>query len=448
VDDIYVDFLMARRRESPELDLKWTVDISKPRFAELAKDIFAMSNYGGGHVLIGFKQKEKGGFEPTGVPEGFHIDQADLQQKFNAYSSDPITIGYREFERRIDGVARPFAIVYAPASTTPLYPKYDGFVRAPDGKEKRAFRRGDVLFRRGTQSIVASDSEMEFIKKRTEQTDYEISLLSGNPDRIEETMHSNLFFVRRFPEHVFSAKVRVDEVPFQAELATPFVFQSPWVYAFDDPSASPLRPLVENGTVQKHAVRDWLADKDHVSHLLWLLDQCLIWEARRLGMYRARPKKLFYPVREGETTRFEEWPGITRGSSRQVAAQMYAEQLGETVWVHPAADVHFTMIGDRLFLRIAPSYVLTADGRHVRRGEQEGTIITRLSYDEYNKLYLRNVLFWMSKLGGMDGSLRVLDGRIEVEADSMNARSAVGLRGDRPTLESVKSEPGPEDGGG
>src|SRR5438128_6060428 len=94
LDDIFVDFLMSKRRESPELDFKLTLDMSRYRFPEVAKDIFAMANYGGGYILVGFREKKTGGFDPVGLPAEFHIDQADLQQKFNAYSSDPLAIGY------------------------------------------------------------------------------------------------------------------------------------------------------------------------------------------------------------------------------------------------------------------------------------------------------------------------------------------------------------------
>ena len=193
LDDIFVDFLMSKKRESPDLDFKLTVDVSRYRFSDVAKDIFAMANYGGGYILIGFKQKETGGFEPVGVPQDFHVDQADLQQKFNAYCSDPLDIGYREFDYEVKEesgqlVIHKFALINAPPSTTALSPKNDGIVRSPDGREKTVFRRGEVLIRRGTQSTRASPAEVEWIKKRAEDAEYRISLISGNTDRIPEKL--------------------------------------------------------------------------------------------------------------------------------------------------------------------------------------------------------------------------------------------------------------------
>jgi hypothetical protein len=87
LDDVVVDFLLSQRRETAELDFKLTLDIRKGSdFAKIAKDIFAMSNYGGGYLIFGFKELKSGRFDPVGLPKDFHVDQATLQEKFNSYS--------------------------------------------------------------------------------------------------------------------------------------------------------------------------------------------------------------------------------------------------------------------------------------------------------------------------------------------------------------------------
>ncbi len=428
---------MSKRRESAEFDFKLIIDASRYKFPAVAKDIFAMANYGGGYILVGIKELSTGAFEPQGLPSDFHLDQADLQQKFNAYSSDPIEIGYREFEYPVDGESRRFALIYAPPSTSPLYPKSDGIVRGPKGRERTVFRRGVLLVRRGTQSIRASAREAKFIKKRCEETEYLISLISGNPDEVPEKLYSNFFDVLKLPDAVFSARLAVDKVPFQARLAVPLVVQSPYLYSFLNPHEEPMSTLVSKGSVEEHRVHDWLEDKDRRNILLWLLDSSLIWEARNRGMFEFS-KKIYFPLREGETERREPWPGMVRKSSRLVATEMYASQLGETVVVHPSVSVKFTFMAEKLYLRLVPSYVLTYDGRRVRRGEEEGTVITRLSYDDYNAAYLRNVFFWMSQFGPATVSLFLLDGLIAISALPVTTRIGFGIRSDRPTLSSIK----------
>lgn len=191
--DTMVDFLIDRDQEESFVDFKETLSISKNSpFAKIAKDLFAFSNYGGGFILTGFKERktpidetkeippeEKRRFIPVGLPADFCVDQADLQSKFNAYSSSPIIIDYREFQRKFSGTDRKFAAIYIPASSLVLKPTKDGTYADERGKSKNAFLANNILFRRGTQSIVASDEEVAFIKRRAEKEGYKLSILNG-----------------------------------------------------------------------------------------------------------------------------------------------------------------------------------------------------------------------------------------------------------------------------
>jgi predicted HTH transcriptional regulator len=69
MDEIVINFILSQKRETAELDFKLTLNIRKNSdFAKIAKDIFAMSNYGGGYILFGFKETKTGTFEPVGLP--------------------------------------------------------------------------------------------------------------------------------------------------------------------------------------------------------------------------------------------------------------------------------------------------------------------------------------------------------------------------------------------
>lgn len=106
--DMIVNFIIDKDKEEPYVDFKETISISKDSpFAKIAKDVFAFSNYGGGFMFIGFRDNKNAkstqekehtrNFEPVGVSDDFHLDQADFQVKFNAYSNHPIQLRYREF---------------------------------------------------------------------------------------------------------------------------------------------------------------------------------------------------------------------------------------------------------------------------------------------------------------------------------------------------------------
>ena len=98
LSEYVLDFLTSQKKECPYLDFKLTIHVGKNSdFPEVAKDIFAFSNYGGGWILIGWKEEKKNQYLPAGVPDDYKVDQATLQEKFNSYSSKPIQIEYKDF---------------------------------------------------------------------------------------------------------------------------------------------------------------------------------------------------------------------------------------------------------------------------------------------------------------------------------------------------------------
>jgi hypothetical protein len=50
-NDIIIDFLVSKNRETVEIDSKSSLDLSETKFPDSAKDVFAMWNYGGGSPL-------------------------------------------------------------------------------------------------------------------------------------------------------------------------------------------------------------------------------------------------------------------------------------------------------------------------------------------------------------------------------------------------------------
>ncbi len=126
LDDHVIDFLIGHDKEETYLDFKETISITRDYpFSELAKDFLASLNYGGGWVLVGFRDKPKSTLEedkkwkrqyiPVGLPPDFHVDQADLQTKYNSYCVHPVTILYSEFHRNLGNGERKFAVIYGSA---------------------------------------------------------------------------------------------------------------------------------------------------------------------------------------------------------------------------------------------------------------------------------------------------------------------------------------------
>lgn len=224
LSDYVVDFLISQRKESPILDFKKIISIRKDSdFPEIAKDIFAFSNYGGGWILIGWEETSPNMFVPVGLPEDYKVDQATLQEKFNSFTDSPIELLYKELNKdfkdlfikakeevrqKVNSISNKFAIIFIPPSYILLKPNKEGKYKKGE-KEKVVFSKDEYFYRRGTQNIHPSSYELQLIKKRLEKEQYRLSVLSGEPDKISEKIYSNLFKVTKCLSMYILAKRKI-----------------------------------------------------------------------------------------------------------------------------------------------------------------------------------------------------------------------------------------------
>jgi hypothetical protein len=442
LDDIVIDFVLFQRRETAELDFKFTLDVHKDSdFAKIAKDIFAMSNYGGGYILFGFKETRTGTFDPVGLPPDFHVDQATLQEKFNAYSNEPLTIGYSEVEKEIDGQKRKFAVIYVPPSICILKPVKYGVYTDTTGRAKKAFSKDEILIRRGTQSAHASQNEIKFIEKRARDTEYRIGLLSGKPDDVKENLYGNFFEVTTLPTHIFEAELpRNIRFAFFETKETPFIRQGDKIYSFCDLAQEPFGKYIRKDSLCKHELSSFLESQDKKILLTWLLNSEIRNAAIKKGLRHAQRNKnvYFYPTDSRE--RYETWKTRFKKSARLVARELYISQLRRSLFVHHAALISFTLISTKFYLKVLPEIVLTHDGYDTIQSFREGPVKTRLSYSQYNDAFLNLVLFWASKFKSVDGKSICINGRILASPEPITVALDVGLRSDRPSEEFSRRE--------
>ena len=436
LDDIVVDFILSQRRETAELDFKLTLNIRKGSdFAKIAKDIFAMSNYGGGHLVFGFKETRTGSFDPVGLPPDFHIDQATLQEKFNSYSNEPLTLGYKEIEKVVGEQTRKLAAIYVPPSTTILRPNKHG-TYTDRHKIRIAFRRDEIFFRRGTQSVRASQNEIKFIEKRVEDTEYRIGMLSGKPDRIKENLYGNFFKVMESPSYIFEAEIpRNIRFMFFETRDTPYIKQGEKLYSFCNLDGEPFKKYIKNGSFSKYDASEFLETQDRRILLIWLLNSEIKSAALKRGLRYDRKNKnvYFYPTEEVE--RYESWKSRYRRTRKLVAKEIYVRQLKRSLFAHDAALIAFQLIGTDLYLKILPTIVLTHDGYETIRGFREGPVKTRLSYNKFNDAYLNLLLFWISRFKSVGKNVIDLDGRILISTQPVTVKLGWGIKKDRPSTE-------------
>ncbi|VVB64402.1 Putative DNA-binding domain protein [uncultured archaeon] len=441
LSEYVIDFLCDRKKECPYLDFKFTTHIERiSDFPEVAKDIFAFSNYGGGWILIGWKEIKSSQYVPEGLPADYNVDQAKLQEKFNSYSNIPIELSYIEFTK----YSKRLAAIYIPPAYDILKPIKEGIYKKGD-KDRIVFKKGDIFYRRGTQSIPPSDREVEIITKRLKKENYRLSVLSGEPDEIVETIYSNLFPVIELPEFIYSGlKKDYDnksiQVLLKQEGVNPsymfkFIENEGRIYTFDNlyEEMNPYRKLVHVKSLSREPVNSWIDNLSKNKLLVQLLNLEFRHYAVSLGLsYFPLSDELYYST-EGETRRIT-WRGRYGKSTRTVATMMFADQLNRYIFRHAAISSNFVQLGKgKFFLKILPTFIITEDGYHVIKGLKEGTIITRLSYNKYNNDFLNTIFFWIYQLGG--GKDIIINDYLSISSEPLKFDSEIGILFDIPSSE-------------
>lgn len=441
--DAMASFLYSRKRETAGLDFKLTLNTRKGGdFAKVVKDCFAFANSGGGYLILGFRQLPSGRYEPTGLPADFHIDQAELQEKFNAYSPEPLTVGYREDERVVDGERRKFAIVYFPPAAHLLNPSKDAIYQDGKGQDRVGAKNGLVYVRRGTQSIVATPSEEERARVLLTDANYRTSLISGRPDHVEEVLFSDVFSIRELPSLIYHGKLRTAPPTDWSPDLSAYVWRGKDFYSFDDPRGSVIAEGLLSGTVTSLDRAVFGSEPEGARLSIELLKWELVGHASALGLcFDQRRGRLFYPLGEGRENREVHWKGLSRPARRKVASRRYSPSLHGQVCFHLAVSPSFLRIGRELYLKLQPGFLFTADGSSPIHGRAQGIALTSIenSVSNFNLAYLRGVLFWAGQLAGGSDTIVIRDD-FGVSGDPIQTTVSIGLQSDVVGLQRITSD--------
>ncbi|MCW4049129.1 MAG: hypothetical protein NWE89_05265 [Candidatus Bathyarchaeota archaeon] len=447
LNNTIIDFLMSKSNETAEYDFKYLVNLRKSGdFVKIAEDIFAMSNYGGGFLLFGFKEREgHAGYDPLGLPDSYSIDGAAIQRKFNSYSNEPITLYYKEYTRSIrtddSEELRRFAILYVPPGQVELYPIKEGNYRDQQGRKKTVFRDKDILIRRGSVTDRATPSERSWITKRLLDEEFQIGLLSGDPDTVNEHIYSNIFELRRLPNFVYECclnqRENLRKFRWSARVENiAFVNRGDFIYSFENLNVDSLNEFFYTTTHNKISTKEFLEDNDNEILFKWLLNSEISLYLLNEG-FRYDSKygnTYFFPKTPDSNERKVSWQSRYRKSTRFVVRYYYEQNLNSYLYRHDAAELRFTNIGESYYLTIKPRIILSYNGMNAVHDSKQGPIITRLLHDEYNDKYLNNVLFWISQFKGDDESITLND-RLNISRIPKILEFNKGIRYDRPKTE-------------
>ncbi|NWF95644.1 MAG: hypothetical protein HXY34_05845 [Candidatus Thorarchaeota archaeon] len=439
--DLMIDYLHGSLVEWANVDFKLTIDISRDSdFAKIAEDIFGMANFGGGWLMFGYDEPRKGKIIPRGLDDTFSLDQASLQEKFRSYASDDVDIEVRQFQREVDDdgkkVQRLFLAMFVHPSKSLLVPKKQGFYIDASGRKKIVFEADDIITRRGTQTVKASEREKQEIRTRLEGETYRQSLLRGTADAVDEILYSNLLRVIRLPSSVYSARLKGNGFPFSSAGRRPFFLNGGHVYSFHNLAAPPFFNYLED--VSKVAFSEMLSTDDgvHLVTALLNIEMMSAMRTRRL-LFDEDSRVFYFPLDEGGgDARVESWglPGM--GRPRKVVRKLTSPREG-VYWRHYSVGLRFERVDNTFYLGISPGIIVSRNGKTPLHGPQVGPLLIKHLHRQHNKSHLQDVRFWASLLPRFpsDSSRVTIGPFIELGEDPVSTRLNVGISFDRPVKE-------------
>lgn len=197
MDDLIPRGLKARK-ESKYIEFKDELDVdSSQAWCEIIKDIVALSNSGGGIILIGLNNRgEPTGFDTSRIIE---LDPAKITDKIFKYTG----IQFSEFE--IIGEIKnkkSIALIRVFPRFTPIVFIKPGTYSIEGSKQKTAFSQGAVYFRHRAKSEPGSTDDLrERINLRIEEVRNE---LLENVQKVIETPPG--YTVRVLPQEIIETE--------------------------------------------------------------------------------------------------------------------------------------------------------------------------------------------------------------------------------------------------
>jgi hypothetical protein len=282
----------------------------------------------------------------------------------------------------------------------------------------------DLLYWKDVKGYLAADPDaltppyrIEFDKAmdRFDESAYAklCELCEQAPERVAtdagETLYTNLLPVLALPKLIWVAPVLPEKQPrfhdrlTGAGIIPPYVYKSGMLVTLTDPSlpGTALTPVVDEGATEDFELADWLGQSsENENDLRSLLNSLLHRHLRRLGCeYQKNPRRYF--INKGlaeDAPLHRQWTSVRTGRtySRLVAKRYVYGKV--SFFRHQALDAKFERFGDKWAVAIYPHLHFTTDGTKAWEGQIARSYLIRARAEEYNNVYLNNVLFWANQL--------------------------------------------------
>lgn len=165
-NDKSLDRAISAKRESKYLDFKEKFDPNQAEdWCEIIKDIVAITNSGGGMIIIGVKND--GSPSKEDVSAVLRLDPAKITDKIAKYTGDQFgDFSIQEADRK----GHKIAVLQTACVPVPMVFIQPGTYDVGERKQKTAFSRGSIYFRHGAKSEPGNSKDLrEWVERELER---------------------------------------------------------------------------------------------------------------------------------------------------------------------------------------------------------------------------------------------------------------------------------------
>lgn len=457
LSDENINDLMESRMESDDLEFKSYFSLVKRQsYLEVFKDIFAMANTNGGHIILGINNN----YEKKGLPDGYGYgyDATEVVNTLKGFCYPRPDVDYKEIKRNLEGEEKIFAVIYVRPTKEIIITTKDGNYQTPEAEQKIAFKARAIYVRKGSSSEEADYADIRkminrIINSNSFPDDKRLKInslinhINGwvNPDIQREKIYSNLLRLSNFPTSVIVANstfnIKKEVYDYLAENGTKrneipaFILKESSLFTFSNlqRQSNPLRKIVNTGTIIEMKSNEILSDETHASYFIELLYATIRTHLHKKGLFFDREYQRFYYVTDGEEKEFK-WKALSRMSTLKVV-RMYKRDDKIINYQHRALRFRILIFDKVFYLLIDPGWTFTYDGFNLINPGRRGSLSNRLSRGLSNKRFLYIIKFWISRLFSSGKIFVDEDNFYCIDTEPLYAESSFGLRNDYLELE-------------
>jgi transcriptional regulator with XRE-family HTH domain len=256
----------------------------------------------------------------------------------------------------------------------------------------------------------------------------------ADPDVITERLYCNLLPVERLPRYIYMSPIaaglmrsrkksdqvlpsksrlreviraaqEAEKVPPDRRFMPTFRLFEDKVFTFHDleDSENPLAAITTENAVEVFDVATFTSDEDLRKILLSLMNMALSRHLIRGGLVADSTKngRFFFSTNNGNAHTVT-WTPRRKRATRTVAKPVTREDR-VIYWRHLGAYVTATFLVNKFYVKVLPTWVITADGIHPSGGPTIARRVNRWTGPERNLQVLYHVRFWTTVLRGRKG---------------------------------------------